>query len=189
MENPALAQQAEEISSIRKGNEFILKKIYKENFPMILKLVKTNSGDEDDAKDIYQEAFIVFYEKVKDESFELNCTISTFLYSVSRNLWLKRLRKLSNDGTVLMNEDDDYAEVEEEVEKHEEKENFLSSVQKSLEIIGEPCRTILTDFFYHKLSMQEIAQKMHYTNADNAKNQKYKCFNRLKKLVMVSKRS
>jgi hypothetical protein len=32
--------------------------------------------------------------------------------------------------------------------------------------------------------MKEIAKMLHYTNANNAKNQKYKCFVRLKKMVL-----
>ena len=50
--------------------------------------------------------------------------------------------------------------------------------------LGEPCKTIITDFFYGGLTMEEIAEKMGYTNAANAKNQKYKCFKRFKKLVI-----
>jgi predicted DNA-binding protein YlxM (UPF0122 family) len=42
--------------------------------------------------------------------------------------------------------------------------------------------TILEDYYLHKKSMQEIAEKFGYTNAENAKNQKYKCLMRLKKL-------
>jgi hypothetical protein len=34
----------------------------------------------------------------------------------------------------------------------------------------------------NKKGMQELASEFGYTNADNAKNQKYKCLMRLKKL-------
>jgi len=69
-----------------------------------------------------------------------------------------------------------------------EAKNFVENEQKykimdqSLLMLGEPCTTILKDFYLNKISMQEIADKMGYTNTDNAKNQKYKCLQRLKKI-------
>jgi predicted DNA-binding protein YlxM (UPF0122 family) len=52
----------------------------------------------------------------------------------------------------------------------------------ALEGLGEPCKSIIEDFYIADLSMEEISVKFNYTNADNAKNQKYKCLQRLKKL-------
>ena len=54
-------------------------------------------------------------------------------------------------------------------------------MNNSLELLGEPCKTLIQDFYIHKKSMDEIAEKFGYTNADNAKTQKYKCLQRLKK--------
>jgi hypothetical protein len=59
-------------------------------------------------------------------------------------------------------------------------------MKQALEKLGEPCRTILQDFFIHNFTMQQITEKMGYTNTDNAKNQKYKCLMRLKKIFFAS---
>ena len=48
--------------------------------------------------------------------------------------------------------------------------------------LGEPCKSLLEAFYLKKKSMQEIAGSFGYTNSENAKNQKYKCLMRLKKL-------
>lgn len=188
-----LISHTDEIEQLKLGNEFMYRKIYKENFPLVRKLVLANHGDEEDARDIYQETFIVFYEKLQLGDFRLTCAIPTYLYSVARNLWLKRLRKLQYDGVLKLKDSDSYRtmdaeEVDEDVEAYMAKEAFLGSVEQSLEQLGDPCTSILKDFFYNKLSMEEIAIKFGYTNADNAKNQKYKCFNRFKKLVLVNQR-
>ena len=37
--------------------------------------------------------------------------------------------------------------------------------------------------YYQKWSMKDIAEKFGFKNADTTKNQKYKCMQRLKKLV------
>jgi predicted DNA-binding protein YlxM (UPF0122 family) len=55
-------------------------------------------------------------------------------------------------------------------------------MEQAMGNMGEPCKTILEDYYIRKMSMQEIAGKFGYTNSENAKNQKYKCLMRLKKL-------
>lgn len=58
-------------------------------------------------------------------------------------------------------------------------------MRESMSGLGEPCRGIIEDFYIHDLSMEAISEKFGYTNADNAKNQKYKCLQRLKKLFFA----
>ena len=67
---------------------------------MVQTFILNNSGTSDDAKDIFQEAMIVLYEKVRSGSFELNCQIKTYVYSVCRRLWLKRLHQLAENYAV-----------------------------------------------------------------------------------------
>ena len=55
-------------------------------------------------------------------------------------------------------------------------------MNNSLIDLGEPCSELIKDFYINKLSMEQIAEKFGYTNADNAKTQKYKCLQRLKKI-------
>jgi DNA-directed RNA polymerase specialized sigma24 family protein len=65
---------------------------------------------------------------------------------------------------------------------HEEKDRQFLMMDKALLQLGEPCKTIIEDFYIYNKSMQDICEKFGYTNADNAKTQKYKCLQRLKKL-------
>jgi len=68
------------------------------------------------------------------------------------------------------------------MEEHEKRDEQFRIMQRSMGSLGEPCKTLLADYYLHKRSMQDIAEKFGYTNAENAKNQKYKCLMRLKKL-------
>lgn len=148
---------------------------------MVLQLILANNGNEDDAKDIFQESVIVLYNKVKSGSFELSSKLKTFIYSVSRRLWLKRL----NQKSRYLNNIQDFENiipVEQDLEYHKEKDNQFRMMEQALNRLGEPCRSIIEDFYIHHSSMLDICEKFGYTNADNAKNQKYKCLQRLKKL-------
>jgi DNA-directed RNA polymerase specialized sigma24 family protein len=55
-------------------------------------------------------------------------------------------------------------------------------VESCLGQVGEPAKTILELYYYHGMSMEEIAQKLNYKNADTAKNLKYKSLIKLKKI-------
>ena len=161
--------------------------IYKSHYNMVQSLILNNSGTPDDARDIFQEAMIVLYEKVKSGSFELNCLIKTYLYSVCRRLWLKRLsqqQRISPEVEKL----EETVPVEEELELHEQRNIDFQVMERSLKNLGEPCKSLLEAYYHQKKNMVEIAASFGYTNADNAKNQKYKCLMRLKKLFSQYKK-
>lgn len=155
-------------------------------FPMVMQLILNNNGTPDDAKDIYQEAIIVLYNKVKKGDFELNSKLKTFIYSVCRRLWLKRLSQMNRYGGDI-HDFNDYLSAEDEVEEQGERDIQFTKMQSALQMLGEPCKTIIEDFYIHNRSMQEICENFGYTNADNAKTQKYKCLQRLKKLFFQQK--
>jgi RNA polymerase sigma factor (sigma-70 family) len=169
------------VSEIRKKNQVALKELYKTHYPMIVHLVCSNSGSEQEAKDIYQEAVMAFYDRVQQPSFVLTCKIKTYLYAVCRRLWLKKLaEKKRFNGNI---EDvETFLGIEDEMGELLEKEKRLTRMESLLNGLGEPCRSILEDFYIKDFSMEDISSKFGYTNADNAKNQKYKCLQRLKKL-------
>lgn len=177
-------QEKELLKGLAKNDKKAAETIYKENYNMVQTLIISNNGSADEARDIFQETMIVLYERAKSGSFELNCQLKTYLYSVSKRLWLKRLQHLQKYyGRV-----EGMAEtipVEEEVENHEQRNAQFQSMEKSLMNLGEPCKSLLEAYYLQKRSMSEIARNFGYTNADNAKNQKYKCLNRLKKLFFA----
>jgi len=158
--------------------------IYRENYLIIQSFIVKNNGYPEDAKDIFQEAMIVLFEKAKLDSFVLSCQIKTYLYSVCKRLWLKRLQQQSKyyPAFELLKET---VQVEDEIEAHEKLNTDFNLMENALNKIGEPCKSILEAYYIQKKSMPEIADAFGYTNADNAKTQKYKCLMRLKKIFFA----
>jgi len=182
---PALTDD-ELLTGLANGSDHALTQLYRRYFPMVLHLVTTNSGTDDDAKDIYQEALVVLYEKVRSGSLELHCQLKTYLYSVCRRLWLKQLtqqsRYMVRDVDAAATDQQAVNQLDDDLTDHEERNRQFDLMADSLDRLGEPCRTLLDDFYIQHLSMQDITEKFGYTNADNAKTQKYKCLMRLKRL-------
>lgn len=179
-----IERDQELLQGFANNDDKALETIYIDNFPMIARMVLQNNGSEDDAKDVFQEAMIVLYEKVQEGDFVLSSRLKTFLYAVCRRLWLKKLQTGALTGPIY-EEVEDNVPAEETLEAHEEKDLQFQKMETSMNKIGEPCKTILEDYYIHRKSMQEIAERFGYTNAENAKNQKYKCLMRLKKLFFA----
>lgn len=168
------------LQGLAQNDRKAIETIYKDNFNLIQALVVNNNGTADDAKDIFQEAMIVLYEKSLSSSFELNCQIKTFIYSVCRRLWLKRL--MHQNRFNLTEGHEDLVSVDEDMDEHERRNDEFVMMEKAMSGLGEPCKSLLEAFYIQKKSMQDIAVGFGYTNSENAKNQKYKCLMRLKKL-------
>ena len=168
------------LQGLAQNDKRAVETIYRENYNMIQALVINNNGSSEDAKDIFQEALIVLFEKVQTGQFELNCQIKTFVYSVSKRLWLKRL--LLQNRFQVTDGYDEMVSVDEEMEEHERRNNEFIMMERAMGGLGEPCKSLLEAFYLQKRTMQDIAASFGYTNSENAKNQKYKCLMRLKKL-------
>jgi RNA polymerase sigma factor (sigma-70 family) len=169
------------LKGLARSEKKAIETIYKENYNMVHSLVLNNNGTPDDAKDVFQEAMIVLYEKTRSGNFELNCLIKTYLYSICRRLWLKRLQQLNRYSNQVESLEETVP-VEEELEKHERIDSDFVVMEKSINSLGEPCKSLIEAYYLKKQNMQDIADNFGYTNADNAKTQKYKCMMRLKKL-------
>ena len=169
------------LEGLAKNDRKAIETIYRQHFNMVQSLILTNSGYPEDARDIFQEAMIVLYEKARSGSFELNSQLKTYLYSVCRRLWLKRLSQMQRISPEVESLEETVP-VDEELEKHEQRNKEFQVMERALNNLGEPCKSLLEAYYMRKKSMTEIAGDFGYTNADNAKNQKYKCLIRLKKL-------
>lgn len=164
------------------GNNDVLSALYKKYYNIVLKFILYNSGTSAAAQDIYQETIIVLYESVKKPGFELKCQLQTYIFSIAKRLWLKELKKNGKTFLFKESEENNLVDVSEDLKELDEKEAEIEKMNNSLIDLGEPCSELIKDFYINKLSMEQIAEKFGYTNADNAKTQKYKCLQRLKKI-------
>lgn len=182
MKDSTLEQDIHLLKGLARNDKKSVEIIYSQNYNLVQALVINNNGTIDDAKDIFQEAMMVLFDKARSGSFELNCQIRTYLYSVARRLWLKKL----NQGNRHIADFDDTNEtqiaVDDDMVQHEQKDAEFNIMHSAMDTLGEPCKSLLQSFYFKNKSMQEIADNFGYTNSENAKTQKYKCLMRLKKI-------
>jgi RNA polymerase sigma factor (sigma-70 family) len=159
---------------IQGGDEKALELLYKKYYRMMTKLVITNSGTEDEARDIYQDALIVFWQKARSGKLVLTSKISTYIYSICQNLWRKEL-----DRKKRLSSEEKDAQVSIDMETSE-KEKIIA---RCMDQLGETCKKVLMYYYFEEMSMQDIAEKLGFANTDTAKTKKYKCKKKLDDLV------
>jgi RNA polymerase sigma factor (sigma-70 family) len=162
----------------------VLSYLYKESLPEIKKYIMNNSGSMEDAKDIFQEAVIRCYNAIKLGKFKGNSTLKTFLFGISKNLWMnsqrnKNRKAMELDHVVLA----DTIDLEENLISKEKTE----AVNSLLKMIGERCEKLLRYSVYENMPMKEIAEKMQFPNENVAKTNNYRCKQKLMQLIAENK--
>jgi len=146
------------IKGIRNQDKTILKAIYYTYFPVVKKIVQDNMGSEEDAKDVFQEAIIIIYRRIKEGNLEIHTTFKTYIYSICRFMWKKELAvsKENIDNLTVFLEYENLPDVNiDEYKKHKQYKLY----QKHFRKLEKGCRKTLKMFLKNK-SLQEIAEKL-----------------------------
>ena len=178
------------ILGIKSYNETSAINLYNKHKDYCLRFMNKMYSDEEINKDIYQDAVIVFIEKIRADKLALeNTSIQTYLNSICRNQVLIRLNKKNKPVLIGENLESNYSNrytdwFDEQDEVKNDRIKILMEELEEMKIKGQVCYELLKMAFFENKTMDAIAVSMNYTNADNAKNQSYRCRERLKKNVL-----
>jgi RNA polymerase sigma factor (sigma-70 family) len=161
----------------KENENCFLEELYKNYYPSILKFINQNNGSNEDAKDVFQETLLIIYQKIRNDSFSLETSFLTYLYAISKNLWLKELRRRKIKNLVLNNldevEDIDYYVVfEDEYRLNVEYFIFRSHFNH----LSRNCREILK-MFLNRISYDKIAEVLNYKSDIVVRKRKFRCKN------------
>ena len=163
-------------------NEIVLKSIYTKNYRGVEQYIMKNNGNAEDARDIYQEAFLATWRNIKLERFlpSGENDYSAYLFRIAKNKWIDHLRAHKNKRTVELVED---RTEEADTEETGEVNRYIDQVKTQFDRLGERCRELLSLFYYKKISLRKISERFSWTEA-SAKNNKYRCLKQLRELVV-----
>ncbi len=167
------------IEKIRNGDKKELEVIYKTyQGEFVAWLCNRFKCPEEEAREIYQVTILTFYNNIIGGKLKkLHSGIKTYLFAIGKYKMMeqyKAARKYAYDVELPLPDED--------LEEKHAYEESLQQVERCLERLGEPAKTLLELYYYHGFSMEEIAGKLHYKNAGTAKNLKYKSLLKLRKM-------
>jgi len=154
--------------------------LYKFYYPSVKNFILKNSGTSADAEDVFQETILVLLEKIPKEEFTLTSSLKTYIFAISSNLWLKKLRSsnriVKTELTIYAKYLHDYEEAENEIQKQNSKR-----AQSIFSRLTSKCKHLLKAIFFDEKNIELVTKEFGYTNKHTAQNQKYKCLEQARK--------
>ncbi|MCW5518629.1 sigma-70 family RNA polymerase sigma factor [Aureitalea sp. L0-47] len=177
-----IAAQERLVTAVKNNDEKVLKQLYQESYAKIEVYILKNNGSKPQAKDTYQEAFIAVWQNVKKGKFvpENESALQGYLYRVARNKWTDFLRSSRYKKTSSLDTDFQLEDNSEEIDEGNDRK--VSDTMAAFGRLGDECRQLLSQFYFEKRSLREIASVFKIGEA-SARNKKYRCINKLRELV------
>ena len=155
---------------------------YHDFFPTIRGYICQNKGTPEEANDIFQDALTVMYVKIRKEQYSGAGSLKSFVYGVSKKLWLKELRRrrvvAKNEPALKV-----LADFQEEMSIQESQ----MTLNNLLNQIDAECKALLIDFYFEGNSVKELTGKYGLGSDAATKNKKYRCLKKLIQLVRHSR--
>lgn len=178
------------LENLRNGSDTYLRMVYEENRDKFLNYARRYHLSQDENIDIYQDAYVIFYDNVmsgKIESF--TSSISTYLFSIGKYLIFDQMRK--NKKTVGSNYDlSRVGEDDISVSSIEMERPGLSAeqalLQKHFTTLGAKCQELLTLFYYRGFTIQEIMAHENYNSENVVKAAKSRCMKTLRERIQAN---
>lgn len=179
----------EEISlqSLRQGSDLVLQKVYEDNRDKFINFARRYNLDQEDVIDIYQDAYIVFYNNIMSGKIEkFTSSVSTYLFSIGKYLIFDKMKnnnkKVSGNFDLSLVKDNDNLvetlEVDEPTLTHEQKllrQHFVG--------LGKQCQELLSLFYYRGFTIKDILDQGNYNSENVIKSAKSRCMKTLKERI------
>lgn len=150
-----------------------LEELYKVMFPRVASYISRRGGSFDEAKDIFQEAVIIYYEKISGAGVYTVQNKGAYIMGIARHLWMKAIK----DKTLTTNADKVATLADnKELQPTERILSFLS-------VAGKKCMEMLHAVYYDKRTMKHIADNFGFSSERSATVQKYKCLEKVREIV------
>jgi len=151
-------------------------KLYKSAFPLVARYVNRRGGGFDEAKDVFQDALIVYYEKCISTG-NIPRNGKAYLLGIAKNLWLKSYR--DNSRYVPLDDSAQLSEIADTTEHQPLGTMLLAYLESS----GQKCMDLLKSFYYDKMPMDDIAERFGFSGVRSATVQKFKCLEKVRDTV------
>ncbi len=178
------------IEEIKNNNETVLKDLYVSNYHKTEHFVLKNNGSVAQAKDIFQEAYITVWKKIKNNHFFPNnkSEINGYLFTVAKNKWMDYLRSTHYKKKTTIEKIETIKKVNKHFETVDNKNDYedkLYIAKQAFDKLATPCKELLTKFYFEKKSIKTIARELSLDKA-STRNKKYRCMQKLRELVALN---
>jgi RNA polymerase sigma factor (sigma-70 family) len=159
-----------------KQNEWV-KILYNKAKPIIIRYALNNDSSVDEAEDLVQNTVIIIYEQILLGKLVLTSSMTTYIYGIAKNLWLKELRKKRNIVLRPTDEADFESEIQDDLS-----EDRLNKLQKAIEELDAKCQEILKSRYWQNMRFNEMSQ-IYNTTVASLKMKSSRCHESLQLII------
>jgi len=144
--------------------------------------ITSNGGRKEDVEEVLNDALLVAHEFAVEKKFKENTSILAFVYQVSKYKFNRHIRKEKKTPLVYV-EQVLYNLNEESInfEIDETESTQIKELKKLIENLKPEDKETITDFYYKRMTMKQIATKNNLGSEQAARNKLYRIRERLKK--------
>ena len=167
-------------------NQEVLNELYKSILPKVNTYILNNSGNTEDAKDIFQDAVVSFFHAVKTGRFDRDKSIDAYIYTIAKNAWMNKVRKDKNlkFKETLPDENPIPESNQLELLITKERQEAFQMVFKQL---GSQCKEIMKLSIYENLPPRKIMERLGLSSIEVTRTTAYRCRKKLTELVKANK--
>jgi DNA-directed RNA polymerase specialized sigma24 family protein len=158
-----------------------LEEIYRSTLPRVARIVYQMGGNLEMAKDIFQDAVIIYLEKQQQHTLPDNVSAAAYISGIARICCIRKMKHMGR-YTSLENIPADIAVPADYYAPPPVARPLLDYVKTA----GKKCLQLLHAFYYDHLSIQEIADDFHFKTLHSASVQKYKCLEKVREQIKQS---
>lgn len=160
-----------------KVHERSFEQLYERAFPRVAHFVSNMNGTFDDAKDIFHDALVIFFEKTSSDKDFLTLSDEAYLSGIAKHLWI---RKFKHDRhRISLDETEVAISLPDDSHEHPDAGRLLQFLEKA----GKRCMDLLRAVYYQKLPVKDVSKKLGYQNEHSTSVQKYKCLEKIRDTI------
>jgi DNA-directed RNA polymerase specialized sigma24 family protein len=152
----------------------LFSQLYEDAFPPVARSVSKMGGSFAEAREIFHDAIIAWYEKEKAGKIPPHVSPVAYLVGIAKHFYLKKFH-IGRSGISL----DENFEVADETLAGTDDKRLLKLLQQS----GKACLDLLQAFYYDKLTAESLAATFKFGSPRSATVQKYKCLEKVRNVV------
>ena len=151
----------------------VFERVYEPGFIQVARYISKSGGTFEDAKDIFHDALVIFYEqRISDRKVESEVK---YITGIARHLWLHKFKK----DIRSVSSEDHLSNFSPPKELSVDDSKLLDLLERA----GKKCMDLLSAFYSEKVSLQRISKLWNFSSDHSAAVQKYKCIERVREVI------